>query len=586
MKWLVRPKRYEDESASGHSYRLAEANGFYSLKRWQNENSARRYFGLDDGMDKDQSDKESDKATDNRYTLIAYQRICPVCMQQNPYIRAIWDHALLPCCLVHRVKLVCFCPKCKSILRREPGRVEQCTCGLNYSEITPTKASPSSIEFLLARKLGLTDQHHKIGHLAQLSSITTAELINLIMLLGTYSYSRGREKPRKVAIKFGTRNVVDIVLKADEILSEWPANFHAVLSMTYSRYPSNSTLDLVFGYFYKAIFNEFNSAQFNFLRIEFERWVQSHWKGHLTQRHTRLTPSTRPVNKVLPITTVSKDTGVRAKYLESMVASGKLRGSTRSLPSGRKTTMIEPNQEQKIFELTQHHTLEIASELLGIKPCRLRTLLDERLIFGISPKKGGVWTIPQSEIERFRAALARIRLSDPCEQGRYCTINYVFRFLLSETDSITELFSSILSGEIDCRRIAESKEIRVSGLLINKNSLRQWQQHSVPGISVQDLAIRLRVKQEVVYHLVRKNLIPTTRKGRLGAFVRESDILEFTDTHMWARDIAELVETSPRKVIQTLRSANVEPVAGPDIDGCRQYLFLRKSVSEARVFFR
>ena len=116
--------------------------------------------------------------------------------------------------------------------------------------------------------------------------------------------------------------------------------------------------------------------------------------------------------------------------------------------------------------------------------------------------------------------------------------------------------------------------------MVDKLSLSLWQKRNCPGISLQALAVRLGVKQEVVYHLANAKLIPTISRGRLGLFVDLASVDSFESKYVWARDVAKAKNTSSRNVIAVLRASGVSAVAGPDIDGCRQYLFLRNDIED------
>jgi hypothetical protein len=574
-KWLVRPAKHDDESHSGYQFRLAEANGYRSRQRWECANS----FG---GR---KSTKESASTSiDNRYTLSAYQRVCPACMFETPYLREVWDHALLPTCLRHKVTLETHCPNCHEIIHRRPGNIKACICGHAYSDILSKESEPNALEYVLSDKLGYPQWEACNTALPHLDHLSVAQLLKLILLIGTHENFEDLKKPRKISLKKGSENATKVMSQANEALIDWPTNFHDLLNRTYSAHTNNSTLRSVFGYFYVALYKDLRGDSFEFIRSAFEVWLRQEWKGQLTERHRRLQSTTRSSKKVRSITAISKETGVSHKLLAELVAKGEIRGSTRDLPSGRKSTMIEFNQDAQISKLTSRFDLLSASQRMGIPEKRLKMLLEGNIISGIAPPKGGRWQIHLSELERIQGLVLKIKIVSAICRDKYWTFNEVLRYKLAESESFPDFFNSVFRGEVQCRRQPSTQKKGVSAVLIDKVSLAQWQQEQCPGIPVQALAQRLSIKQEVVYHLVNTNLIPTINRGRLGSFVDVALIAAFESKYLWARDIAKAARTSPRKVISLLRDCGVEAVTGPDTDGCRQYLYVRKEVVDSSLF--
>jgi hypothetical protein len=61
----------------------------------------------------------------------------------------------------------------------------------------------------------------------------------------------------------------------------------------------------------------------------------------------------------------------------------------------------------------------------------------------------------------------------------------------------------------------------------------------------------------------------------------KASIEEFRLKYFTAVELARQIDTSPKKVICLLREQNIFPVTGKEIDGGRQYLFLRREVTAA-----
>lgn len=580
MKWLIRPKRHDDESIRGYLCRVAEANGVASASLFRAVTSSGEVIT---GFGSTRLEPATYDGMDPRYTLVEFQRICPACLKEGAYLRAAWDHALLCNCLKHHLELIDVCPVCGFILRRGPGRVARCSCGHPLGQAYAKAVLPTFLEYLLANRLRLPNVVNPDGVPYFISRLSACELVKLIVLLGTYDPIEGHKKPRKVAVKTGATNARRIMSRASILLSSWPVNFHQILTTTYLRHPANSTFAAVFGRFYSSIYRDLQGKTFDFVREAFESWVADKWSGHLTERHQRISKAARSKKRVVPVTRLSRDLGVSASRLQALVLAGELRGSVRPLPSGKKSTMIELDHVSHARKLTNHYTLGAASKVLGLPEVRLRALLDAGVVAGRRPVPGGKWRIHVGELDRLFELMKALPILKETDHEAFLSLDKVFRFYWTESDSFVELFGAILSGDLTCVRRARIRELGAAAILIPREIFFRWQLERTPGISVQELAKRLQVKQEVAYHLVRSHIIQVNNRGRLGDFVAEDEIARFRERYVWARELAQNANTSPKKMVSVLRSTGLQAVVGPDVDGCRQYLYSRRDVTQASV---
>jgi hypothetical protein len=121
---------------------------------------------------------------------------------------------------------------------------------------------------------------------------------------------------------------------------------------------------------------------------------------------------------------------------------------------------------------------------------------------------------------------------------------------------------------------------------VETQELRDWhaRTHQAPcsTLSIQDVAERIGVKQEVAYALVRSGLLPTVGMDagtkRDGRGVTPSALETFGQRYAFARDLAKQLGRSPKAIVEKLRLLGLRPVCGPLIDGCRQILYLNDSV--------
>lgn len=72
-------------------------------------------------------------------------RVCPLCLAEAPYIRAIWDLWLITHCPIHNGRLIDACPRCGEPITVKRPFLLWCACGFRFAEAPlGPKIGPSS----------------------------------------------------------------------------------------------------------------------------------------------------------------------------------------------------------------------------------------------------------------------------------------------------------------------------------------------------------------------------------------------------------------------------------------------------------
>ncbi|MGO9015587.1 MAG: hypothetical protein ACLQF0_11465 [Dissulfurispiraceae bacterium] len=96
--------------------------------------------------------------------------------------------------------------------------------------------------------------------------------------------------------------------------------------------------------------------------------------------------------------------------------------------------------------------------------------------------------------------------------------------------------------------------------------------------SVTEASEMLGLKEEVVYFLTKKGIIPVervTNGQKTAVFVTKESISNFEDTYTTLSSLAKDNYTSPKRLALALMDKGISPVSGPLIDSGRQYIFKR-----------
>jgi hypothetical protein len=236
--------------------------------------------------------------------------------------------------------------------------------------------------------------------------------------------------------------------------------------------------------------------------------------------------------------------------------------------------------------LIEHESLLSTATRLGFKKSRLQALLP--VICPDAFKLGELgcpWAIPTSWVDTWVQFLD-IQPIHVTKDDDYISIDDILRYKAWKTGQVGTLLNEILSGKI--RTLGREVGIATIGrLLIAKEEVDAWferhftskiQDHTIPRV-----AALLCIKQEVAYSLVRSQLLRVNAHA-LGArnqqYVRQTELESFHTQYVFCRDLALQWKTSPRTIKSALDQAGVKPVAGPDVDGCRQLVYRRADCND------
>jgi hypothetical protein len=156
------------------------------------------------------------------------------------------------------------------------------------------------------------------------------------------------------------------------------------------------------------------------------------------------------------------------------------------------------------------------------------------------------------------------------------------KFLISDGDEFVAFIRAIHVGDLPVLKQAPTDH--VGRWLLDKEDVASWrarrQEDGQTKFSIMETAMQLGVKQEVAYALVRAGLLPVVMEAagrRTAQWVTRAALDQFRRQFVFGAELAKTMQTSPKKLVQVLKAAGVQAVAGPDIDSvpCRQYVWRR-----------
>ena len=516
-----------------------------------------------------------------------WSRFCPPCLASRQYWLIGWEVLFADACSECGCWLVDTCSACTAPISWTRDQLLQCTCG-KYLAAEQASAAPAAV-VRLSRALQSVALGTKPTDMPMFHGLSLGQCVRLVRLLGTYGNGDGRSLPQKVS-QVDTLHVSwPITSMAAEILESWPAGLTRLLEnlRCHGNVEDKGKLSKAFSGFYSALYKGFIDAEFDFLRAAFEDYVAEHWTGAFGKRNRRLDESVLKTMSWIPANHACRVLDVSRRRLNDLIQDGRLRGERRLTAGHREFIVVRRSDVEKLsLTLDDGITLLEASIRLGVKKQRLLALLP---IICPQAKKLGAqgcpWAIPVNWMERWET-LSRTQLQVESLDFKVVALGHLIRYWPWTNEQIGLLLVDILNGEIVPAGVLKSGT-GVGTLVLSVDKLDHWfsgkQRLPCAELTIPDIALRIGVKQEVAYSLVRSGLLlATLRKAgrRTEQRVKVAILEEFERRYILGRDIAQLLGRSPRAVAEFLLTDGVRPVAGPGIDNCRQNVFQRDAIDE------
>jgi hypothetical protein len=166
-----------------------------------------------------------------------------------------------------------------------------------------------------------------------------------------------------------------------------------------------------------------------------------------------------------------------------------------------------------------------------------------------------------------------------------CSFNLAIRRLTGSGCSIGRFVSAILEKTIvpACKTQGTGVKQYCFDTQDIDRLVEEYYRKDEQVLNVSDIAILLGVKQQVAAFWIDRGFIsaeikPGKHRNRK---VLKASIEEFGNQYVTAVELACQIDTSPKRVVCLLSDRNIFPVTGKEIDGGRQYLFLRREVTAA-----
>lgn len=517
--------------------------------------------------------------------------VCPLCLREGIYHRAIWSVSAMPVCAVHKVWLRRKCHECNAPLTWLNSNLHRCArlprCGGDLREAPAEPAPESSIPAMLAL--------HNLAHQETPSTGATVQTIfahalRLSFLLGQIAYGFERASRPPGFMQRQAQRLPVIVARGWDALDDWPNGFHRLLDQLRERASERKGKDGL-------------RKAFGTLSTKVHQWAREPWGA--------------PIGEVFANYVASQgDVATTARTLQRYAPGAEIRHMFLTTAEAQRTlgmsgsAILRIAQRRNLFELAPRgaglpsliradvfrQVAAEASDFLFPDEARLELGVGRKVMEQLEAE-GLIKRLPGSEVlletKPFRRSYIRAFVDacvgNPPTLTREAARKRKLSTIIGPTApgrSVGDICRALMDGRL--RAVAVVRHGR--GLARARLSLADVDRvlpSSKGTLSLLDAAKQSGFKYEAVSHWVARGLIETIHSDgdeehgrRLHRETWDSFLSKYVTSGMLAKDIGQ---TANHWISRHLRFLGVEPVSGEGVDGGTGMLFRRSDVGPAVI---
>lgn len=516
-------------------------------------------------------------------------RWCPQCLHTGDvsYGRIGWEIRFADACAACGHWLVDRCSSCGDQVSWARSSYCTCRCGGSLNIEISSEAPLALVR--LSRALELRALKMLSDDVPMFDALKLHQCLQVVRWLGCY----GGRVPQRVRQKLFASDLLEvswpITTLAAEVLIDWPKGFHKLLSDLRAEAGTfdGGSLSRSFRGFYRVLYTNFRGPEFAWLREAFEDYVAEHWNGSMARRNHRTYEQAVEKMEWIPASLAARHIGISPAALQRLSGQDLVDLHSYETATGRKFSKVRKASIAHLIRsgLNETFTLTEAAKALGLKKSRLQSLIGSICPQAFKLQPTNVWMIPKSWLEQFLDWIQQLPVHDEASvTSEWVTLDWLFRYEIPTNKAAGLLINAIRDGSVTALRTKFTTEL--GDVMVCRSVFRSLfgptTAEDAGYISLMDAATLMRVKQEVVYSLVRSKLlfVELRRIGRRPSlWVTRDELQRFETTFIFGRDLAKSLATSSRSLMTKLNDLGVSPVSGPGIDGCRQLVFRRSDIA-------
>lgn len=593
----VRPRPHPGEWAYGYLARVAEANGYESPRALWRGLGPRRTGSIS-------SVRYALRLSPAEWSFLSgpwprfcrveqvfaeglapsdychdHLRWCPHCLAEQRFLRARWAIKLCVVCPEHGCYLQDTCPICHQHQRVERATLDRCPCGASLIGIPDLCDAEDELRIQIAFQSALAGQIQEGG-----LSLSVVAWIKLFHRVAALFDAERESRPGQIPGLHRLDRAIAVNRQLASLLAAWPSGFHRYLGDLQQSAEPSFSLVRTFGRLYRWLYGDFEGGEFAFLREAFEDYLRTHWWGLLCRRNRRL--DTRTIGSRRTAHAIAEAAGTTPARVRQLHLAGWVEADIAAQPSGRRAWSFPASQIKPITALIADGlTLKDAAAYLRLPRHRIRELIKAGLINPVLSAEGhgaAAWLLSRHQLDGLH------RNDAPCqaqavEDGHTDLIPLVqiLKTWRLEPGAFPALVRALRTGVLTPPPIRNMETPPLGNMLLSRPQvqawLAQWRKANGKDYSITEAARALGIKDQVAYHLVRHGLLECgAALRRRVRRISNDDLAAFKTRYISLVEIAKWLGTSPKQILNSLQA---RPVAGPSIDGCRQYFYSRSDLA-------
>ena len=523
------------------------------------------------------------------------RRYCAHCLSEGNYWRAAWDLSLVTTCNRHQVELIDSCPICGQDLFWHRQSAYCCPhCGHELASVL-TNAAPASFGELWLSSEFIQRLSQRTMSRNHLSHLDLCALHQLAFRLGSRAAYPEASKPMKVTDARTLAVAREIAKSAAQCLNDWPRGLFSTLNQIRQVRKAHSgwKVRTALGPIFRELMALRADADYGFLRDAFQEYLHAHWPGPLSFRQRRLCADTVTTHKWVPIRKTAEKYYITRSLIERLADFGQISSQSQDYASGRKGRVVNSEEVRALSErLRMATTVEDASLLLGLSKVRIKQLLRAEILtsWGGPPKPGARWCISRDSIDKLGACGHDAPDQVHLHRGEQ-SLGHLLRYCVNDEESFLRLISAILRHDINVVG-KMSGQRGLGGWVVDHGKvdevLKGNRIQTATDLTLVEASIRLGVKQEVAYALVRGGLLQShqLKIGRRVVLLTSTQALEtFSQNYAFGTELAAMLHTTPKMLVSQLERKGIRPAAGPTVAEslCRQYCWHRTATLQSLI---
>lgn len=518
-------------------------------------------------------------------------RICPECMREAPYCRAVWDIRLVCACPKHGTILLDRCQGCQTPISWRRRSVTKCNnCQADFRGFRPARAGVGALAVCQAihrAVQGGHGLHASPKDLPEFMKVAPAiQLLDFIKFLGSYGVSPRGELERVRLPRRNPEYLHQMLEAAATALENWPVGFHGLLDKVRTTNAGKATrtgLSGQFGDFYITLMRRFSTGPLNDVKEAFLGYISKDGgRAFATKRSFKFDLTgerdfmTRPE--------VAEYLGISSQTVDVLLRDGEIEGNTHPMGMTR-THGVFSRASVENYSARRRHVIEsrAAAARMGLSSVSFRQLVDGGLLepharSTFRSKKA--YEIDERKIDNLLTKLDLVVTSPPFKAGT----NY--------HNATVRLGNVGLTG-VDLLRSALTKETRVIVFRETAAGLRRYlfctadidkliAEHGakIPPRSVlSGIADALQIEPRHVSRLVGRGLLRSRiSKGGLRT-IPSSELDRFKSRYVSVRELARQQGRPAKYILDAFCGSGGRPVLGRSL-GIGSTFVERKHASE------